>query len=262
MTDLYDVTALTVVEEQAESTVRRECIDGRWYFSVIDMIGFLTDSPNPRRYWTDLKRDLAAEGGSEVYAQSVQLKMVAADGKKRATDAADYETMLRIIQSVRSPKAEPVKRWLAKIGAQQIEGIARPAIAPAAHPSLLPMPALDAPALDWAAYHDQMASLYRRAAIVESTLADHDQQLGNLNSRLEGVEEGLRMLYDQIGPATLSPEHLSTLKAQAKRLHETTGTGYQTIYWELCQHFHVSKIEQIPADSWSEVMGWFMRRIK
>jgi hypothetical protein len=175
-----------------------------------------------------------------VYAQSVQLKMVAADGKKRATDAADYETMLRIIQSVRSPKAEPVKRWLAKIGAQQIEGIARPAIAPAAHPSLLPMPALDAPALDWAAYHDQMASLYRRAAIVESTLADHDQ----------------------IGPATLSPEHLSTPKAQAKRLHKTTGTGYQTIYWELCQHFHVSKIEQIAADSWSKVMGWFMQRIK
>jgi hypothetical protein len=62
MTDLYDVTSLTVAEEQAESTVRRECIDGRWYFSVIDMIGFLTDSPNPRRYWTDLKRDLAAEG--------------------------------------------------------------------------------------------------------------------------------------------------------------------------------------------------------
>jgi hypothetical protein len=262
MTDLYDVTALTVVEEQAESTIRRECVDGKWYFSVIDMIGFLTDSANPRLYWSNMKRRIQDEGFTELYSFCIQLKMLSADGKRYKTDAADTETLLRIIQSVPSPKAEPVKRWLAKIGAEQIQGVARPAVEPAGHPSLLPMPAPDAPALDWAAYHDQMAALYRRAAIIETTLADHDQQLGSLNTRLEGVEEGLRMLYDQIGPATLSPEHLSTLKAQAKRLHETTGASYQTIYWDLCQHFHVSKIEQIPADSWSEVVGWFMRRIK
>jgi len=112
-----------------EKTVRRVWFNERWYFSIIDVIAILTDSPNSRRYWSDLKRDLEVEGFGEVYAQSVQLKMMAPDGKMRVTDAADTTTLLRIIQSVRSVKAEPFKRWLAEVGARRIEEIENPEIA-------------------------------------------------------------------------------------------------------------------------------------
>jgi hypothetical protein len=97
MSDLYDATALAVLEEQAESTIRREFVDGRLYFSIIDMIGFLTNNPSPRKYWFDMKRTVQTEGFVEVSEKIRQLKMTAADGKRRATDAADMETMLRII---------------------------------------------------------------------------------------------------------------------------------------------------------------------
>lgn len=101
--------------------IRREWHQGRWFFSVIDVVAVLSDSPNPRNYWSMLKRKLDDEGASEVYRNCVQLKMRALDGKKRETDAADVETMLRIVQSVPSPKAEPIRHWLAKVGAQRLE---------------------------------------------------------------------------------------------------------------------------------------------
>ena len=91
-----------------------------WYFAVIDVIEILTGSTIPRRYWSDLKRTLQDEG-SEVYERIVQLKMTAPDGKQRLTDVADTETLLRLIQSIPSPKAEPFKLWLAQVGYQRIE---------------------------------------------------------------------------------------------------------------------------------------------
>jgi DNA-damage-inducible protein D len=112
-----------------EKTVRRVWYQEKWYFSIIDVISILTDSPNPRRYWSDLKRDLEAEGFAEVYAENVQLKMQASDGKMRVTDAADTKTLLRIIQGVRSTRAEPFKRWLAEVGTQRIEEIENPELA-------------------------------------------------------------------------------------------------------------------------------------
>lgn len=92
-----------------------------WYFSVVDVISVLTGTENPRRYWSDLKRKLKAEGAVEVYEKIVQLKMTAPDGKKRLTDVADTEQLLRIIQSIPSPKAEPFKAWLAMVGRESIE---------------------------------------------------------------------------------------------------------------------------------------------
>ena len=91
-----------------------------WYFSVVDVCEVLAGTDNPRRYWSDLKRKLASEG-SELYEKIVQLKMTAADGKKRLTDVADTEQLLRIIQSIPSPKAEPFKLWLAQVGRERIE---------------------------------------------------------------------------------------------------------------------------------------------
>ena len=91
-----------------------------WYFSIIDVVEILTDSSMPRRYWSDLKSKLKNEG-SEVYEKIVQLKMVAPDGKERKTDCFSTKNLLRVIQSVSSPKAEPFKLWLAKVGYERIE---------------------------------------------------------------------------------------------------------------------------------------------
>ncbi|HKW22995.1 MAG TPA: BRO family protein [Ktedonobacterales bacterium] len=106
--------------------IRRQWHEGKWYFSVVDVIAALTDSDAPRRYWSDLKRKLYDdEGFSQLYEIIVQLKMRSPlDGKKYSTDAADAETMLRIVQSVPSPKAEPIKQWLAREGARRLEEIA------------------------------------------------------------------------------------------------------------------------------------------
>ena len=97
----------------------------KWYFSVIDVIEILTASTVPKRYWSDLKKKLATEG-SEAYEKIVRLKMLAEDGKKRETDVADTEILLRIIQSIPSPKAEPFKQWLAKVGYERMREISDP----------------------------------------------------------------------------------------------------------------------------------------
>lgn len=91
-----------------------------WYFSVVDVIKVLTDSPNPQTYWRVLKKRLKDEGNESV-TNCNALKMTAADGKKRLTDVANTEQLLRIIQSVPSPKAEPLKAWLAMVGRERIE---------------------------------------------------------------------------------------------------------------------------------------------
>ena len=100
-----------------------------WWFSVTDVIQVLTDSNNARRYWSDLKRKLAQESGSEQpYEKIVQLKLTAPDGKQRDTDCATAETLLRLAQSVPSPKAEPIKLWLAKVGYERMQEMADPAL--------------------------------------------------------------------------------------------------------------------------------------
>ncbi len=96
-----------------------------WYFSVIDVIEILTGSSIPKRYWSDLKKKLTNEA-SEAYEKIVRLKMQAEDGKMRDTDVADTETLLRLIQSIPSPKAEPFKQWLAKVGYERLQEINDP----------------------------------------------------------------------------------------------------------------------------------------
>jgi DNA-damage-inducible protein D len=105
--------------------IRREYHEGRWWFSVIDVIAILTDSPNPRTYWAVLKKRLQDEGFTELLTSCKQLKLRSPlDGKKYATDTATAETMLRIVQSVPSPKAEPIKQWLAHEGARRLDEVA------------------------------------------------------------------------------------------------------------------------------------------
>lgn len=96
-----------------------------WYFSIIDVIALLTDTNEPKRYWSDLKTKLKTEG-NETYDSIVRLKMPASDGKMRKTDCADTEQLLRIIQSIPSKKAEPFKQWLARVGSERLEEMADP----------------------------------------------------------------------------------------------------------------------------------------
>jgi hypothetical protein len=113
-----------------DKKIRRSFHKGEWYFSILDIVRVLTDTPNPRRYWPDLKRQLSEnEGFVQLLGKIEQLKLVAADGKKYLTDTANTETIFRIIQSIPSPKAEPFKRWLAQVGYERIQEIEDPELA-------------------------------------------------------------------------------------------------------------------------------------
>jgi len=112
-------TAIKIFEEE-KVRVQWDENKEKWYFSIVDVIAILTESPRPRKYWNALKTKLKDEG-SQLSQRLGQLKMKAADGKKYKTDVADTEQLLRIIQSVPSSKAEPFKLWLAKVGYERIE---------------------------------------------------------------------------------------------------------------------------------------------
>ncbi len=110
--------------------IRKTLFNDEWYFSIIDVVDALTHSSNPRRYWSDLKKKITEdEGFSQLYEKIVQLKMESSDGKKYLTDTANTETLFRIIQSIPSPKAEPFKRWLAKVGYERVQEIEDPELA-------------------------------------------------------------------------------------------------------------------------------------
>ena len=100
-----------------------------WYFSVVDIIVALTQSDRPRKYWNDLKTKIAKEGYAELSEKIGQLKLESSDGKQYLTDCANTETVFRIIQAIPSPKAEPFKRWLAKVGYERVQEIEDPELA-------------------------------------------------------------------------------------------------------------------------------------
>ena len=109
--------------------IRKAIHNNEWWFSVIDIVEVLTGTERPRKYWSDLKKKLAGEGYFEVSENIGQLKLLANDGKKYLTDCANTETIFRIIQSISSPKAEPFKRWLARVGYERIKEIEDPELA-------------------------------------------------------------------------------------------------------------------------------------
>ena len=116
--------AIKLFEERKVRTVWDDELE-KWYFSIVDVIGVLTDSPDPRNYWKVLKNRLKKEG-NETVTNCNQLKLVAEDGKKRLTDVADTEQLLRLIQSIPSPKAEPFKLWMAKVASERLNQIQDP----------------------------------------------------------------------------------------------------------------------------------------
>ena len=120
MAEVNDNGSIQLFEDQKIRTAW-DAEKEEWYFSIIDVISVLIGTANPRRYWSDLKRKLKTEGANELYEKIVQLKMLSSDGKRYKTDVANTEQLLRIIQSIPSPKAEPFKAWLAMVGKERIE---------------------------------------------------------------------------------------------------------------------------------------------
>lgn len=110
--------AIKVFEEKKVRTLWDSETE-EWYFSVVDVVAVLTDSENPRRYWSDLKRKLNKEG-SQLYEEIVQLKMLSSDGKYYKTDVATTQQLFRLIQSIPSPKAEPFKQWMAQVAKERL----------------------------------------------------------------------------------------------------------------------------------------------
>jgi DNA-damage-inducible protein D len=119
-------TELTKISLFHGKQIRRIFLDKEWWFSVIDVIAFLTDSKNPRDYWHKMKIREKDGSGTELSTICRQLKLVSTDGKRYETDCANTEGMFRIIQSIPSPKAEPFKTWLAKVGKERIDEIENP----------------------------------------------------------------------------------------------------------------------------------------
>ena len=113
-----------------DSQIRRIFHKGEWYFSILDIVRILAGTTNPRRYWPELKKQLIDnEGFAQLLGKIEQLKLESSDGKKYLTDTANTETVFRIIQSIPSPKAEPFKRWLAKVGYERVQEIEDPELA-------------------------------------------------------------------------------------------------------------------------------------
>jgi len=106
--------------------IRRTYYEDEWYFSVIDIVGALTDSDNPRNYWNMMKRREVKSSGIELYTICVRLKLQSSDGKYYNTDCVNTENAFRLIQSIPSKKAEPFKRWLARVGYQRVQEIEDP----------------------------------------------------------------------------------------------------------------------------------------
>ena len=124
---MSQIESIRVFEEKNVRSLWKED-EEKWYFSIVDIISILTGSSNPQVYWRVLKKRLIAEG-NETVTNCNSLKMTAADGKLRLTDVADTEQVLRIIQSIPSPKAEPFKQWLARVGSERLDEIADPELA-------------------------------------------------------------------------------------------------------------------------------------
>ena len=116
--------AIKVFEEKKVRTLWDSETE-EWYFSVVDVVAVLTDSENPRRYWSDLKRKLNKEG-SQLYEEIVQLKMLSSDGKYYKTDVATTQQLFRLIQSIPSPKAEPFKQWMAQVAKERLDQMQDP----------------------------------------------------------------------------------------------------------------------------------------
>ncbi|MFH0702099.1 MAG: Bro-N domain-containing protein [bacterium] len=184
--------------------IRRTLHNDEWYFSIVDIIEALTESSIPKRYWTDLKKKLTKEEGfDQLYEKIVQLKLESTDGKKYTTDTANVETIFRIIQSIPSPKAEPFKKWLAKVGYERVQEIENPELAQKRMKALYKAKG----------YPDEWIEKRSRGIAIREELTDEWKK--------RGVKEGLEyaILTDEISQATfgIKTKEYKEFKALQKR---------------------------------------------
>jgi BRO family, N-terminal domain len=271
--------ALAVFEEQADATIRRAEINGVWYFSVVDVVSVLTDSTAPRQYWMDTKKRMrVSDSWKETSENLLQLPLLAADGKPRLTDCANTETLLRIIQSIPSPKAEPIKQWLAKVGADNLEAERRPVRMPAP-PSASPIAAAwvtsrpaDDDLLGWAEFLERMALVYRQQAslearvrYVETASRGHESRLDAVELRLDAVEQSQKQvpeLLDLLRPEQLSPLHQTMLSRWVNDLAHLTGWHITMIYQDLVADFAYHSFSDAGESDWQRIADWFQARLE
>lgn len=180
--------------------IRKVLYKGEWWFSVVDVVGVLTDqidSQIARKYWNKLAQRLRDEG-SESVTKCHQLKLEATDGKKYATDCADTETMFRIVQSIPSPKAEPMKRWLAKVGYERVQEIENPELAAKRMRTLYKLKG----------YSEDWIELRMRGIVIREELTDEWKHRGAEDAK------DYEILTAEISKATfgVTPNEYKTLK--------------------------------------------------
>jgi hypothetical protein len=271
--------ALAVFEEQADATIRRAEIDGVWYFSVVDVVAVLTDSTAPRQYWMDTKKRMrVSDGWKETSENLLQLPLLAADGKPRLTDCAGTETLLRIIQSIPSPKAEPVKLWLARVGTSHLEAERGPVEMPTPAPAspiasawVTGRPA-DGDLLGWAEFLERMALVYRQQASLESRVRyvetasqGYERRLDTLELRLDAVEQSqqqLPELFDLLRPDQLSEMHQTMVRRWVNDLAHLTGWHISMIYQDLVADFRYQSFTDAKESDWQRITDWFQTRLE
>jgi len=217
-----------------EKEIRRVWHQEEWWFSIIDVIEVLTESPQPSRYWNELRARMQLEShNSELFANTEKLKMKSLDGKMRATDAANTEMMFRIIQSIPSPKAEPFKAWLAKVGYERIQEIENPELA--AQRSREYYQALG--------YSEEWIERRMQAIAVRGQLTDEWKS--------RGVQEGqeFAILTAEISRATfgLTPSEYKDLKGLTRENLRDHMTGLELIFTMLGEEG--TRIEAAKADA-------------
>ena len=216
-----------------EKEIRRVWHQEEWWFAIVDIIEVLTGSERPRKYWNDLKKKLQNEGADQLSEKIGQLKIKSSDGKMYATDCANTETMFRIIQSIPSPKAEPFKAWLAKVGYERIQEIENPELA--AQRSREYYQALG--------YSEEWIERRMQAIAVRGQLTDEWKS--------RGVQEGqeFAILTAEISRATfgLTPSEYKDLKGLTRENLRDHMTGLELIFTMLGEEG--TRIEASKADA-------------
>lgn len=271
---MSDDMAISVIEEQADKSIRRAEIDGVWYFSVIDIIAILTDSNAPRKYWTAMKARITTEGFTQASTKCRQLKLEASDGKYYRTDAADTPTVLRIIQSIPSPKAEPIKQWLAKVGARELDQtytISTTHLGSAVAEIKRNKPD-DDDLLGMADYFQQLSMVYRQQAHLESRLRfvevatrSQGEDITDIKIRLDELERNqssLPELLQLLRVELLTPVHQNQVRSWVNELAKLTGWHITAIFSDLAADFEYRTFGDAREADWNRIEEYFRNKLE
>jgi len=230
-----------------QKEIRRTFHNEEWWFSVIDVVVVLTDSSRPRKYWSDLKAKLLEnEGFSELSDKIGQLKFQATDGKMYSSDAANTETLLRLIQSIPSPKAEPFKRWLAQVGYERIQEIENPELATERTRALYKAKGYSdgwiEKRLRGIAIRDELTNEWQKRGAKEQTdygiltaeiskatfgltPAEYKQHKGLKRENLRDHMSGVELVFSMLGEAATTEIHRAEDSQGAPKLREDAKAG-------------------------------------